>query len=114
MAESTESKQVTYHINHKELESFAHRRLARNGVPDDHATIVANCLVQADLRGVGSQLLASGSDYKTIKLWDPSTGALKHTISTGVAKDSKIADQPADAVQKALNLRLSAAGQYQG
>jgi WD40 repeat protein len=26
------------------------------------------------------RLLASGSDDKTIKLWDPSTGALKHTL----------------------------------
>ena len=27
-----------------------------------------------------SQVLASGSDDKTIKLWDPATGTLKHTL----------------------------------
>ncbi|KAL2801677.1 hypothetical protein BJX63DRAFT_157941 [Aspergillus granulosus] len=29
-----------------------------------------------------SQLLASGSLNNTIKLWDPATGALKHTLNT--------------------------------
>jgi WD40 repeat protein len=29
------------------------------------------------------QILASGPDDETIKLWDPTTGALKHTLSVG-------------------------------
>jgi len=33
-------------------DAFARSVLAANGVPDDHAAIVANCLVHADLRGV--------------------------------------------------------------
>jgi LDH2 family malate/lactate/ureidoglycolate dehydrogenase len=33
-------------------DAFARSVLSANGVPDDHAAIVANCLVHADLRGV--------------------------------------------------------------
>ncbi|KAE8326170.1 hypothetical protein BDV39DRAFT_193890 [Aspergillus sergii] len=40
-----------------------------------------------------SQLLASGSNDNTIKLWDPATGALKHNISTdGVVTNIKFSE----------------------
>lgn len=50
MAEPT--AQQVHHVQSSELQTFVHRILTGNGVSNDHATIIARCLVQADLRGV--------------------------------------------------------------
>lgn len=46
------STQQVHHIPHGKLQLFIHRILIGNGVSEDHATIIARCLIQADLRGV--------------------------------------------------------------
>ncbi|KAL4903824.1 hypothetical protein BDW74DRAFT_34300 [Aspergillus multicolor] len=51
MSEPTTTQKI-HHINPSTLESFVHRILIANDVPPSHATIIASCLVQADLRGV--------------------------------------------------------------
>ncbi|KAL4983406.1 Malate/L-lactate dehydrogenase [Aspergillus falconensis] len=51
MSEPTTTQKI-HHINPSDLESFVHQILTANNVPPAHASIVASCLVQADLRGV--------------------------------------------------------------
>jgi len=45
-------EQRKYYVRHTDARKFVEAVLRGNGVPEDHATIVADCLVQADLRGV--------------------------------------------------------------
>jgi LDH2 family malate/lactate/ureidoglycolate dehydrogenase len=64
-----------HRIKHSDLESFIHKVLTGNGVPAKHATIVANCLVQADLRGVdthGANRIPSYMQRIRQKVLDPS------------------------------------------
>ncbi|GFF57867.1 malate/L-sulfolactate dehydrogenase [Aspergillus udagawae] len=75
MPETVPSKQEMHHIKHSDLESFIHKVLTGNGVPEKHATIVANCLVQADLRGVdthGANRIPSYMQRIRQKVLDPS------------------------------------------
>lgn len=52
---------------------------------EGHSGLVLSVAFSADGR-----LLASGSSDDTIKLWDPATGALKHTLETrGAVRDIK-------------------------
>ncbi|GFF27656.1 malate/L-sulfolactate dehydrogenase [Aspergillus udagawae] len=75
MPETVPSKQEMHHIKHSDLESFIYKVLTGNGVPEKHATIVANCLVQADLRGVdthGANRIPSYMQRIRQKVLDPS------------------------------------------
>ncbi|KAL4932934.1 Ldh family oxidoreductase [Aspergillus undulatus] len=74
MSEPT-TKQQIHHIKPSDLESFVHRVLVGNNVPPEHATIIANCLVQADLRGVdthGSNRIPSYMQRIRQKVLEPS------------------------------------------
>lgn len=44
--------QAMQHVTAADARSFVEHVLAGNGVSRDNAVIVANCLVEADLRGV--------------------------------------------------------------
>lgn len=44
--------QTKLYINHQDAKDFGQRLLEANGVSPDHASIIANALVAADLRGV--------------------------------------------------------------
>lgn len=75
MAEPSTTTQDIHHIKHQDLESFIKRILTANGVPPNHANIIANCLVQADLRGVdthGSNRIPSYMQRIRQKVLDPS------------------------------------------
>ncbi|KAL3452955.1 Malate/L-lactate dehydrogenase [Aspergillus insuetus] len=76
MSEPSNTKQQIHHITPPELEGFVRRVLEGNGVSDKHAAIVANCLVQADLRGVdthGSNRIPSYMQRIRQKVLDPSS-----------------------------------------
>ncbi|KAJ0427080.1 Malate/L-lactate dehydrogenase [Aspergillus carlsbadensis] len=76
MSEPLNRKQQIHHITSLDLEDFVRRVLVGNGVPDKHAAIVANCLVQADLRGVdthGSNRIPSYMQRIRQKVLDPSS-----------------------------------------
>ncbi|KAL2817258.1 Malate/L-lactate dehydrogenase [Aspergillus cavernicola] len=75
MSEPLTTKQAIHHIKPSELESFVHRILVGNGVTEKHASTVADCLVQADLRGVdthGSNRIPSYMQRIRQKVLDPS------------------------------------------
>jgi LDH2 family malate/lactate/ureidoglycolate dehydrogenase len=55
MASSAEDAQLEpelFHVKASDAHNFVEAVLMGNGVPRDNASIIANCLVQADLRGV--------------------------------------------------------------
>lgn len=87
-----DSQQVHY-IQPAELQSFVHRILLGNGVPDDHATIVARCLVQADLRGVdthGSNRIPSYMKRIRQKVLNPAaTPQLKQVTPAAAIVDAQ-------------------------
>ncbi|KAL4873936.1 hypothetical protein BDV12DRAFT_158782 [Aspergillus spectabilis] len=75
MSEPSTKKPQIRHIKPSDLESFVSRILLGNGVPENHATIIANCLVAADLRGVdthGSNRIPSYMQRIRQKVLDPS------------------------------------------
>ena len=43
-----------YFAKQSDAEAFARSLLLKSGLPDDHAGLMARCLVQADTRGVAS------------------------------------------------------------
>jgi LDH2 family malate/lactate/ureidoglycolate dehydrogenase len=43
-----------YFAKQSDAEDFARSLLLKSGLPDDHAGLMARCLVQADTRGVAS------------------------------------------------------------
>ena len=51
---TTEAKTPTVLVRAENARSFVEAVLRGNGVKDDNAAIIADCLVQADLRGVES------------------------------------------------------------
>ncbi|GAM42441.1 hypothetical protein EIK77_008186 [Talaromyces pinophilus] len=85
--------QQVHHIQPAELQNFVQRVLVGNGVPDDHATIVAQCLVQADLRGVdthGSNRIPSYMKRIRQKVLDPSaTPQLQPVTPAAAIVDAK-------------------------
>lgn len=85
--------QQVYHIQPAELQKFVQRVLVGNGVPEDHATIVAQCLVQADLRGVdthGSNRIPSYMKRIRQKVLDPSaTPELQQVTPAAAIVDAK-------------------------
>ncbi|KAE8553893.1 hypothetical protein EYB25_002431 [Talaromyces marneffei] len=85
--------QQVHHIQPDELQNFVHRLLVGNGVPDNHATIVAQCLVQADLRGVdthGSNRIPSYMKRIRQKVLDASaTPELKQVTPAVAIVDAK-------------------------
>ncbi|KAL3460822.1 Malate/L-lactate dehydrogenase [Aspergillus heterothallicus] len=93
MSEPSNTKQQTYNIKPSELEGFVHRVLVGNGVPNKHAAIVANCLVQADLRGVdthGSNRIPSYMQRIRQKVLDPlSTPELQQITPVAASVDGK-------------------------
>jgi LDH2 family malate/lactate/ureidoglycolate dehydrogenase len=77
-----------HHIKPSDLESFIRKVLTGNGVPDKHATIVANCLVQADLCGVdthGANRIPSYMQRIRQKVLDPSASPELQQITPIVA-----------------------------
>lgn len=46
------ASQTRYYVKPSDAEAFAHSLLAKTGLPDGHALLMAKCLVQADTRGV--------------------------------------------------------------
>jgi LDH2 family malate/lactate/ureidoglycolate dehydrogenase len=48
----TETPQALHYIKSADLDKFAQDLLVGNGVSQEHSSIIATCLVQADLRGV--------------------------------------------------------------
>jgi len=86
---SDEPHQKFYHISHSKLEPFVQSILQGNGVSSPDAAIIANCLVQADLRGVdthGSQRIPSYMqrirqgvlDPKATPILTPTTPVVAH------------------------------------
>ncbi|KAL4962538.1 Ldh family oxidoreductase [Aspergillus stella-maris] len=74
MTEPTTTQKI-HHIKPSDLESFVQTLLVANSVPTDHASIIASCLVQADLRGVdthGSNRIPSYMQRIRQKVLDPS------------------------------------------
>ncbi|KAH6951264.1 Malate/L-lactate dehydrogenase [Ilyonectria sp. MPI-CAGE-AT-0026] len=51
------------YANPSEAADFARALLAKSGLPDEHATLMAHCLVQADTRGVDTHGLARLQQY---------------------------------------------------
>ncbi|KAL4782205.1 Malate/L-lactate dehydrogenase [Aspergillus varians] len=75
MSEPSATAQKIHHIKPSDLKSFVHRVLVSNDVPEDNASIIAHCLVQADLRGVdthGSNRIPSYMQRIRQKVLDPS------------------------------------------
>ncbi|KAL2817094.1 Malate/L-lactate dehydrogenase [Aspergillus granulosus] len=88
MSELSNTKQRIHHITPSELLGFVHRILVGNGVPDEHAAIVANCLLQADLRGVdthGSNRIPSYMQRIRQKVLDPASSPELQQITPVVA-----------------------------
>lgn len=87
------SIQQVHHIQPAELQNFVQRVLVGNGAPDDHATIVAQCLVQADLRGVdthGSNRIPSYMKRIRESVLDPSAiPELKQITPAAAIVDAK-------------------------
>lgn len=80
--------QQVHHIQPAELQNFVQRVLVGNGLPDHHATIVAQCLVQADLRGVdthGSNRIPSYMKRIRQKVLDPSATPELHQVTPAAA-----------------------------
>ncbi|EED12507.1 malate/L-lactate dehydrogenase, putative [Talaromyces stipitatus ATCC 10500] len=48
----TELSQQVYYVAHSNLQAFVRQILVGNDVSNEHASIIAKCLVEADLRGV--------------------------------------------------------------
>ncbi|PYH95589.1 Malate/L-lactate dehydrogenase [Aspergillus ellipticus CBS 707.79] len=83
-----EPSQQVHHIKPSDLESFVHGVLVGNGVSADHATTVASCLVQADLRGVdthGSNRIPSYMKRIRQKVLEPSATPELNQITPVVA-----------------------------
>ena len=77
-----------HHINPSDLKAFVHDVLVGNGVPRNNAAIVADCLVQADLRGVdthGSNRIPSYMERIRQKVLDPSASPELQQITPVVA-----------------------------
>ncbi|KAI9369867.1 Malate/L-lactate dehydrogenase [Aspergillus egyptiacus] len=84
MAAPSAANQAIHHIKPSELETFVRKILIGNRVPENHAIIVANCLVQADLRGVdthGSNRVPSYMQRIRQKVLDPSASPELQTIT---------------------------------
>lgn len=48
------ASETRYYAKPAEATEFATALLAKAGLPEDHASLMAKCLVQADIRGVVS------------------------------------------------------------
>ncbi|KAL4806260.1 Malate/L-lactate dehydrogenase [Aspergillus unguis] len=87
------TSQQIHHIKTTDLESFAHKVLVANNVPEAHASIVANCLVQADLRGVdthGTNRIPSYMKRIRQNVLDPSASPeLQQTTPIAASVDGK-------------------------
>ncbi|OJJ04290.1 hypothetical protein ASPVEDRAFT_135222 [Aspergillus versicolor CBS 583.65] len=84
MSEPSATTQQIHHIKPADLESFVHRVLVANNVPQSHAATVSSCLVQADLRGVdthGSNRIPSYMQRIRQKVLDPSATPELHQIT---------------------------------
>jgi len=53
----------TYRFNRKELIDFAIRYMEKLGIPEEHAGIVADVMIEADTRGVSSHGLIRLNTY---------------------------------------------------
>lgn len=51
------ASQARYYAKPSEAQDFAAQLLLKAGLPQEHADLMAKCLVQADVRGVVSILL---------------------------------------------------------
>lgn len=57
------SSQTRYYVKPADAQAFAQSVLTKAGLPDDHAKLMADCLVQADVRGVDTHGLARLQQY---------------------------------------------------
>ncbi|KKK18814.1 hypothetical protein P175DRAFT_0492874 [Aspergillus ochraceoroseus IBT 24754] len=83
------SEQTVHKINPQELETFVRKILIGNNVPEENASIVARCLVQADLRGVdthGSNRIPSYMQRIRQQVLDPSASPELKQVTPIVAQ----------------------------
>ena len=79
----------THNIKPSDLTTLARNILIGNGVPETNASIIADCLVQADLRGVdthGSNRIPSYMERIRQKVLDPSAQPELHQTTPVVAQ----------------------------
>ncbi|KAF7547233.1 hypothetical protein G7Z17_g7872 [Cylindrodendrum hubeiense] len=57
------ASQTRYYASPADARVFAHSLLVKSGLPDDHADLMAKCLVEADTRGVDTHGLARLQQY---------------------------------------------------
>ncbi|KAI9926648.1 hypothetical protein ASPWEDRAFT_120732 [Aspergillus wentii DTO 134E9] len=85
----TEPTSQTHHIKPSDLTTLVQNILIGNGVPSDNAKIVADCLVQADLRGVdthGSNRIPSYMERVRQKVLDPAASPQLSQVTPVVAQ----------------------------
>lgn len=65
----SEATSPIHQVSSSDLKAFAHNVLIANGVPDENAATVADCLVHADIRGVDTHGM---NRIGTLHIWNES------------------------------------------
>lgn len=88
MASSAQGPEL-FHVKASDAQNFVQAVLMGNGVPKDHASIIANCLVQADLRGVDTHGINRIPSYMARVregVLDPKANPTIHKVTPVVAQ----------------------------
>lgn len=88
MASSTPDGQQVRHVRPADHQKFVQDVLVANGVPKENATIISNCLLQADLRGVdthGANRIPSYIERIRNKILDPTATPILDQVTPVVA-----------------------------